>query len=155
MSLIVEDGTGLPDANSYVSVADASAFLTARGLGSVDSQHLIKAFDFINRKWLYKGKPLVATQSGEFPRDSNGVPARVIQAQCETAYEIKRGFEPYQKTSSQVTKQSVSVGPVSKTVETMAGELPELRTVEQTLARFIASEATVSGPKFATINIVR
>lgn len=30
MSLIVEDGTGLPDAESYASVAFADAYFTAR-----------------------------------------------------------------------------------------------------------------------------
>ena len=31
MALVVEDGTGLPDAESYVSVADCKSYLDARG----------------------------------------------------------------------------------------------------------------------------
>lgn len=31
MPLIVEDGTGLPDAEAYISVADADAYHDARG----------------------------------------------------------------------------------------------------------------------------
>ncbi|MCK5605392.1 hypothetical protein KAR91_26105 [Candidatus Pacearchaeota archaeon] len=37
MSLIVEDGTGLSTAESYISVADASTYFTARGVTTWDS----------------------------------------------------------------------------------------------------------------------
>jgi hypothetical protein len=82
-TLIVEDGTGLPNASSYVSAADIRAYATARGVtlaandapgDAIVDQLAIKAMDYIeaNRSYFY-GWKLTTTQRLCFPRE--GVPA--------------------------------------------------------------------------------
>lgn len=77
MSLIVEDGTGLPNAESYISVADADAYLAARGLvawtpldTALKEQALRRATDYMSefygRRW--EGYRVTSTQSLDWPR---------------------------------------------------------------------------------------
>lgn len=82
-TLVVEDGTGLPNASSYTSAADLRAYATARGvtLATEDApgdlivdQLAIKAMDYIeaNRSYFWGWRAYPETQRLEFPRD--GVP---------------------------------------------------------------------------------
>ena len=61
--MIVEDGTGLPNADSYVSVEFADTYFSARGVSvwatltnTVKEQLLIKATDFIDNIYQWNGK---------------------------------------------------------------------------------------------------
>lgn len=82
-NLVVEDGTGLPNASSYVSAADIRAYATLRGVtlatddapgDAIVDQLAVKAMDYIeaNRSYFY-GWKLNTTQRLCFPRE--GVPA--------------------------------------------------------------------------------
>lgn len=102
MTIIVEDGTEVTDANSYVSVADCKIYLDLRGYldwGNVDDatkdRSLFLAADYIERKYKlrWKGFSNSSTQSMTFPRtgiiDENGytllstvIPQELIDAQC-------------------------------------------------------------------------
>lgn len=101
MSLIVEDGSGRADAESYLSVADFTAYCTARGLtftaetDTVTEQKLRIATGYIDTVRRYKGSRTLAAQALEFPRAGltdwgglaiTGVPARVKNACAELAY---------------------------------------------------------------------
>lgn len=81
--MIVEDGTGLPNANSYASIATANVFasLSSAGLDAAlawtalddaaKEQHLIIATDYINRQFKggWRGNELKeGVQSLAFPR---------------------------------------------------------------------------------------
>lgn len=78
MPLVVEDGTGLPNAESYCSVVEASAFHTARGNAdwaavasdTVREELLRKATDYM--KQLYRlawaGARKTSTQALDWPR---------------------------------------------------------------------------------------
>ena len=95
MALVVEDGTGKSDAQSYVSVATFKSWATSRGyvLPAADTDieaMLLKACDFIERK----------TFSGTFPRnimeeygdsESTGVPGKLAAAQELLAMESMNG----------------------------------------------------------------
>lgn len=83
MALIVEDGTGLPDAESYASVAAADAYLVARGnvaWGALSQgareAALRKATDYLGdaygQRWL--GWRLTTTQALDWPR---GMPTTI------------------------------------------------------------------------------
>lgn len=106
--MIVEDGTGLLDANSYASIATADAFAALSGAGidaalawaalddAAKEQHLIIATDYIDRKFKgeWKGDELKeGIQSLAFPRRINagwwddfdnkvinGLPAGLVRA---------------------------------------------------------------------------
>lgn len=109
MALIVEDGTGRADAESYVSVAAHKAYCDARGLsysGLSDTQieqHARRTFDYMGAAYRnrWAGSRVNTTQKGDWPRYEvpikdvatgygtaayypfNSVPALVAQAQSE------------------------------------------------------------------------
>ena len=104
MALVVEDGTGKADAESYVSVATFRAWAASRGYllptGDSDVEALLrKACDYIERKQ-FIGTPLVSTQALSFPRnildeygdyESTGVPRKLVTAQEMLALECMNG----------------------------------------------------------------
>ncbi len=79
MALIVEDGTGKPDAESYISVADAGVYAAARGLTfpvstapeiTAAEQALRRATEFIDQRYgtRFVGQWAVADQALAWPR---------------------------------------------------------------------------------------
>lgn len=78
MPLIVEDGTGVAGANSYVSEAEAKAFASLRGLDfpAADADvafALIQAMDYLEQfRDLFPGAPTAATQALAWPRADSG-----------------------------------------------------------------------------------
>lgn len=101
MALIVEDGTGLSDANSYVSVAYADAYFLARNVTSwasltIKEALLIQATDYMEAVYSesWKGAVLLDTQSLSFPRiidDATVYPDRLLKAVCELALKADSG----------------------------------------------------------------
>jgi hypothetical protein len=127
MALIVEDGSGMANAESYLSVADFTAYCTARGLTftadteAVTEQKLRIATGYIDTVRRYKGSRITAAQALEFPRDGltdwgglaiTGVPARVKNACAELAY---KAFTEnlYVDLDRGGMVSSQSVGPIS------------------------------------------
>lgn len=75
MSLIVEDGTGLEDAESYVSVADADAYHSAFGntdwaalTTPLKEQALRKATQYLDARYTFRGDKTNIVQALSFPR---------------------------------------------------------------------------------------
>lgn len=110
MPLIIEDGTIIEGANSYATVAQARAYATARGLslptadGAVESA-LVLACDKL-QSYRYKGsqvspatQPLVWPRSEVYfdgedtPLDAATIPACLISAQCQFAFEASGGTD--------------------------------------------------------------
>lgn len=105
MTLIVEDGTGLAGAESYVSVVDASTYYdehggpTANWTAATTAQKesaLRYATTWLEARYLWPGAVSTYTQKRAWPRrfayDTEGrlltgVPEAVIEAQCEAARE--------------------------------------------------------------------
>lgn len=93
--MVVEDGTGLSNADSFVSVAYADTYFTTRGVSAWASLTnkealLIKATDYIEAVYseAWKGVTLNDTQSLSFPRiidDATVYPERLLKAVCELA----------------------------------------------------------------------
>ena len=103
MAFVVDDSTGLPNSNSYESVAEFNAYCALRGLeitanyNDTDKQRaLIKATDFIDLTKKFKGRKLLVTQALEFPRAYlvvpgfceyvEGIPDKLKYALSEYAY---------------------------------------------------------------------
>ena len=137
MAFVVEDGTGLETANSYVDVAFANAYFDERGICEWEGEstekeyHLIQATDYVDQRWghLIKGKPLVTTQALEVPRygardrygqELNGVPTSWKRGVCEYALASLKG-ELYPSTSNsdakEVKKKKTVVGPITTELE--------------------------------------
>jgi hypothetical protein len=101
MALVVEDGTGLPDADSYVSVASADAYHVARGNAAWAAAEegakevaLRNATAYIdsNPEYPFAGAPLAAGQALEWPRTGFGWPLkRVTDATSELALRALTG----------------------------------------------------------------
>lgn len=108
MALIVEDGTGLPDANSFVSRAEYIAYAAARGVVIEDEDatdvQLIKAIDFLLTK-CFRGDPTYPNvQALPFPRHvenfdgtlafpDDQVPNGIKRAQMEAALAVNNGVD--------------------------------------------------------------
>lgn len=110
MSLIVEDGTGLPDAEAYISVADASTYLAARGYTAwaalaeaAQEAALRKGADYMGQAYgtRWQGERVSSTQALDWPRTgvvaygfdvaSDSVPAAVANANAELALRASTG----------------------------------------------------------------
>lgn len=130
MALTVETGAGLPDAEAYLSAADASTYHAARGNAAwaelTDGQKeaaLRAATAYIDTITRYKGARLLASQSLEFPRASlydwsghevSGVPLRVKHACAELALRAS-STSLYTDLARGGKIKSESVGPISTT----------------------------------------
>jgi hypothetical protein len=125
--IIVEDGTGKANAESYLSVADFKGYCDARGLsyeGQADAvieQKLRIATGYIDTVKRYKGSRLLSAQALEYPREGltdwgglevTGVPGRVKQACAELAFKaFTESLYVDLERGGMVTSQSV--GPLS------------------------------------------
>ena len=99
--MIVEDGTGLTDSNSYVSVVFADDYFSARGVSEWENleeaqkeQCLIRATDYIDNIFQWCGKKEFENQALRFPRvelrdyegaEVSGIPVCLKQAVCDAA----------------------------------------------------------------------
>lgn len=122
-TIIVEDGTNVTNANSYVSVSDFTAFLDERNLtlsGSYDEEDLlILAMDYVDQLE-FKGSKRRYDQSLQWPRvnvyldsyynDVDNIPTELKNGLMQAAYAIDSGNDPLQ------------VGP-RKTVREKVGEI--------------------------------
>ena len=100
MTIIVEDGSIVAGANSYISQADLVDFAAARGvtLTGDTEQLLIKSMDYIEGyRAKFKGLKLTSDQPLQWPRSSvyvdnyllanDVIPAELINAQAMAAIE--------------------------------------------------------------------
>jgi hypothetical protein len=121
MALIVENGSIVTGANSYVSDADYVAYASARGytigaFGGAREIELIKAMDYLeSMRDRYKGTKVQRDQPLQFPRvslfidgyqtDSNTIPEEIKKSQMELAFlSISFNLSPsgtYQNVQSQ------------------------------------------------------
>lgn len=152
MAIIVEDGTGVANANSYVSVADLEAFAAARGITIVGDPEvlLIKAMDYIE-SLDFCGHKVSSTQSLSWPRygvkvdgfyyPAAYIPPELKNALMQTALSIDAGVDPL-STIPRVIK-SASVGPMSVTYADDS-ETENIRRINASIAKLIACHTGTS-----------
>jgi hypothetical protein len=145
MALIVEDGTGLTDAEAFAAVADADTYWAARGNAdwaalteAEKEQHLRLAADYMEVRWRlrWKGRRLTAEQALAWPRsgvcDEDGyevaedaVPARVAVANIEYADRSRLASllpDPVvDDTGARVQRKFEKVGPIEEETEYAEG----------------------------------
>lgn len=139
MALIVEDGTGLADAESHASVADIEAYLEARGITAFSAiateeekeQHARKATDYLEQMYgsSFKGSRAVEGQALSFPRTdvylhgsllgSDVVPTIIVAATAELAERSRAGvlLPDVTADSGTVVETSSKVGPIEETIK--------------------------------------
>jgi hypothetical protein len=131
MTLIVEDGTGVANANSYIDLTFLTAFASARGLTipTVDAtkeQYAILAMDYIESV-RFCGSKVDSSQSLQWPRTGvsidgvdfaeDEIPLRLKDAQCQLVVALQAGILLWPKpitSSSEGVVIEKTVGPLTK-----------------------------------------
>lgn len=99
MSLTVENGTGLANADAYAAISTVDAYATARALvwtgdTSVKEAAIREATIYLDTSYVWKGKIEDSAQALAWPREGvadregrevSGLPQRVVDACCELA----------------------------------------------------------------------
>lgn len=158
MALVVEDGTGKADAESYATVAQFTSYCEARGYATggpddeVVEQKLRLATDYIDAHYRFKGARKLSTQALEFPRtglldwssyEITGVPSRLRSATIELAFKglTDAAFFVDSDKSGRVTSEKV--GPISITYGGDGADPSEKRytVVDSMLAQYTRESA--------------
>jgi hypothetical protein len=153
VALVVEDGTGLANAESYISVADASSRLANRGMtnwatltNTEMEQALRRATDYIEQalreRWI--GIRLHNHQALSWPRwnalvdgypiDPNSVPADIANACADLAVKAAGGDLNVDLTRA-VTREKV--GPIETEYERFSPQATRYRSLEMALAPYL------------------
>ncbi len=127
MALIVEDGTGLEDADSFVTLEEVRAFAQSRGATVSDDDTVLEplvrsAHDYLlSVEGRFQGNRAVAGQSLPFPRcgvqlfgvdlETDVIPRCVKSAACQLVLET---LDPMASSDGRVVL-SETVGPISTT----------------------------------------
>lgn len=168
MALIVEDGSGLPNAESYISVTDADTYFANRGNAAwaaldttTKEQSLRAATDYMSQtfrlRWV--GMRVTITQGLDWPRawvpivDSPSgyrafpaylaldvVPAEVSRACAELAVRSSAS-ELSPDLTTQVTRETV--GPITVEYAQGARQTPFYKSVEAWLAPYLKARGGV------------
>jgi len=162
MTIIVEDGSGMANAESYLSVSDFKAYCDNRGMSyasqtdAVIEQKLRIATGYIDTVKRYKGQRLLSAQSLEFPRASltdwggiavEGVPGRVKQACAELAYKaFTENLYTDLDRGGMVTSQSV--GQISVSYADGAPVGKSFMSAMKLLEPFFRDSSTIGKPYF-------
>lgn len=130
MAFVVEDGTGLSNANAYIAVAFADAWFldvgdtSWTGSDAVKEQAIVRATRYIDT--VFAGRvlstPLVSTQALLFPRVQwEGVPVGVQRATAEYARRaLTAALLPdptVDASGTLITKKREKVGPIEEETE--------------------------------------
>lgn len=141
MAFVPEDGTGLPNANAYCTVAFADAYFLDRGTvawtgANTDKQSaLIRATDYVETRFRFKEDPFTTTQALHFPTinpDSTADPAlpgpmppKLLKAVCEYAVRaLTAQLAPdltVDDSGQHLAGKTETVGPITETVTYQPG----------------------------------
>ncbi len=118
MTLIVEDGSIVPGANSYISAANFTAYATARGITPAGdpTMLLIEAMDYLE-SLVYKGIKRSRDQVLQWPRvgvyvdtyyvQSTTLPIQLLNGQCWAAIAIDQGTDTLQDLPRKTLSEKV------------------------------------------------
>jgi hypothetical protein len=136
MPLIPEDGTGLPDADTFVSLDDADAFYQARniadwtGASSSDREAALRqAATYLGMVYRWPGQPVAFDQALPWPRAlvpsgggyfaSDQIPRQIIDAQLLLALEAIKAPDKNLLRRSDPTPQVIEQTKAMKRIEAL------------------------------------
>lgn len=152
ITIVVEDGTGVANANSFVSIADARTYASNRGIALPTDEDelaamLIQASDYLEaQERRYQGERTSSTQALTWPRKgvflhcdevpSNVIPKSLIGAQVQLVIAINDGFDLQPNVSPQDYVIREKVGPIDTEYAdpTAVGIMPTFTGVNALLA---------------------
>lgn len=149
MALVVEDGSIVSGANSYVSVAFANNYMSAREFSSPGNDAavealLLRAMDFLNGIDDWIGNRTDTTQELDWPRmgvpavDQDAIPRLLQNAQVELIRAIEEGIDifPNRQAGEFITEERV--GPIQTRYSPFIGtdSTPTMGYVDRVLSRY-------------------
>jgi hypothetical protein len=161
MALVIEDGTGLPNSNSYIAVADADAYFTDRNNAAwlaldnpTKTGYVILAADYLQQRYrlAWNGFRRLNTQAMDWPRSYaikpdiaggygpvpyyygfNEIPTELITAQILLAVKLLNGdLAPDIDPDDDYLK--VKVGPIEVDRKPYGSAITVFRNVDMILA---------------------
>lgn len=147
--LIIENGQGLSNSESYVDESYVNAYFLKRGNTEWDSitnkeSRIVLAMDFIENNYTYIGTKLVSTQSLSFPRLINGetvYPTSLKNALCELALKANSG-DLLQDTGKTTIREKV--GTLEVEYDANQDDLTSYNYVNKLLAPYLVSTSSFS-----------
>ena len=155
MALIVEDGTGLANAQSYISTADADTYHSARGNSDwaaadiADKEAaLVKASEYLDgkygKRWI--GIRYSSTQALDWPRDGaydergvsiDGVPSKLTAAAAVVALKVIQGEDINPDLERGGRIQTDKTGPLTTVYEAGASPVTVYTAVNRLLVALL------------------
>jgi hypothetical protein len=171
IAIIIEDGSIVTNANSFVTIAEARSYALQRGveLSAIDDEvaaQLIKASDYLESfAEKYKGEMVSFEQFLQWPRlgvylynsetefPSNLIPKELKNAQCAVVLAIAEGVEIMPNYSNADFVIEETVGPITTKYAdpVKTGVLPTLTAVDALLQPLLVSG--LSGFSIRTIRV--
>ena len=147
--LVIEDETGLSNAESYIDVEFADAYFLKRGTTEWATltnreQLIVRAMDYIENNYTYQGTKLLSTQSLQFPRLINGetvYPITLKNALCELALKANSG-DLLQDTGKTTIREKV--GTLEVEYDANQDDLTSYNYVNKLLAPYLVSTSSFS-----------
>lgn len=147
--LIVEDGLGLPNADSYIDVDFADSYFLKRGISqwatlTNKESLIIRSMDYIENNYSYKGEKLVSSQSLSFPRVIDGeivYPIALKNAVCELA--LKSNDEDLLADTDKTTIRE-KVGALEIEYDPNQDNIKSFNYVNKLLAPYLVSTSSFS-----------
>ena len=149
MALVIENGQGLSNTESYVDVDYVDAYFLKRGItewaGLTNREQLIvRAMDYIENNYTYQGTKLVSTQSLQFPRLICGetvYPIALKNAVCELA--LKSNEEDLLADTDKTTIRE-KVGTLEVEYDPNQDNIKSYNYVNKLLAPYLVSTSSFS-----------
>lgn len=153
--LVVEDGTGLANAESYLSVDDANAYHAKFGNAAWGGEipaleaALRRSTQYIDSAYQFRGCKLTSTQALQWPRDARTMAcwgltwpvAKLQQACAELA--VRALSDSLYSDQPDAAVKSESVGPISVTyADAMNGGQVRYAIVDDLLSPYTGSSRT-------------
>lgn len=147
--LVIENGQGLSNSESYVDVDYVDAYFLKRGITEWASltnreQLIIRAMDYIENNYTYQGTKLISTQALQFPRLINGktvYPIAIKNALCELAFKANSG-DLLQDTGKTTIREKV--GTLEVEYDANQDDLTSYNYVNKLLAPYLVSTSSFS-----------
>lgn len=154
--LIVEDGTGLPDAESAVSLAEFDAYCEKRGYADlIDKEEGEKeaaarnATEYADTYRRFKGRTISGDQALQFPREGLsdwsghpvlGLPRKFKEAVCFLMVQVLNDEPLYEVLDREISSESV--GPISTSYVAGANRHREFTAVDRLLCQWVRDDAS-------------
>lgn len=147
--LIVESGNGDSNSESYIDVDFADSYFLKRGItqwASLTNKEslIIRAMDYIENNYSYKGTKLLSTQALQFPRLIDGetvYPVALKNAVCELA--LKSNDEDLLADTDKTTIRE-KVGALEIEYDSNQDNIKSFNYVNKLLAPYLVSTSSFS-----------